>query len=177
MPKTPFFAFWQITWVFGIGTHIPCESSRPGDSESVVLFGRATFLTGVIAAQSRNMSAKLKASRKLGGVKKKVTATTFGFRLWNWITPSEIYISRAWLNFRSEIQKLWLWLFFLTPPNFGDAFNFAGMFRLWEAITPVRKVARSKSTTFSESSGGELSHWSYPGKKFLPHENVEEKGF
>ena len=57
----------------------PCESSRPDDSENVVLFERATFLTGVIAAQSRNMSAKLKASRKLGGVKKKVTATIFGF--------------------------------------------------------------------------------------------------
>ena len=37
----------------------------------MVLFGRATFLTGVIAAQSRNMPAKLKASPKLGGVKKK----------------------------------------------------------------------------------------------------------
>ena len=58
----------------------PCESSRPGDSENVVLFGHATFLTGVIAAQSsRNMSAKLKGSPKLGGVKKKVTATIFGF--------------------------------------------------------------------------------------------------
>ena len=31
----------------------PCESSRPGDSENVVLFGRATFLMGVIAAQSQ----------------------------------------------------------------------------------------------------------------------------
>ena len=33
---------------------------------------------GVIGAQSRNMPAKLKASRKLGGVKKKVPATIFG---------------------------------------------------------------------------------------------------
>ena len=49
----------------------PCESSRPGDSENVVLFGRATFLTGVIAAQSRNMPAKLKASPQIGGVQKK----------------------------------------------------------------------------------------------------------
>ena len=31
----------------------PCESLRPGDSEYVVLFGRATFLTGAIAAQSQ----------------------------------------------------------------------------------------------------------------------------
>ena len=59
---------------------------------------------------------------------KKVTATIFGFQPWNWITPSKIHIFRAWFNFRVEIQKLWPWLF-LTPPNFGDAFNFAGMFQ------------------------------------------------
>ena len=58
----------------------PCESSRPDDSENVVLFVRATFLRGVIAAQSRNMPAKLKVSPQIGGVKKKVTATIFGFR-------------------------------------------------------------------------------------------------
>ena len=58
----------------------------------------------------------------------------------------------------------------------GDAFNFAGMFRLWAAITPVRKVARSKSTTYSESSGRELSHGPIR-EKILPHENAEEKGF
>ena len=56
------------------------EFSHPDDSENVVLFGRATFPTGIIAAQSRNMPAKLKALRKLGGVKKKDTATIFGFR-------------------------------------------------------------------------------------------------
>ena len=52
----------------GIG---PCESWHPEDSEIVVLFGRASFLTGVIAAQSRIMSAKVKASPKLGDVKKR----------------------------------------------------------------------------------------------------------
>ena len=32
---------------------VPSESLRPKDSENVVIFGRATFLTGVIAAQSQ----------------------------------------------------------------------------------------------------------------------------
>ena len=61
----------------------PCESSRPDDSENVVLFERANFLTGVIAAQCQNMPAKLKASRKLGGVKKKNCweCGVFGFRI------------------------------------------------------------------------------------------------
>ena len=74
MQKTAFFAKTLLLNIFvrqnfsWIG---PCESSRPGDSENVVLFERATFLTGVIAAQSRNMSAKLKASPQIGGVKKK----------------------------------------------------------------------------------------------------------
>ena len=40
----------------------------PDDSENVVLFERATFLTGVVAAQSWTMPAKLKASPKVGGV-------------------------------------------------------------------------------------------------------------
>ena len=44
----------------------------------MILFERATFLRGVIAAQSRNMPAKLKASPQIGGVQKKVTATIFG---------------------------------------------------------------------------------------------------
>ena len=37
----------------------PCESWDPEDSENVVLFGRASFLTGVIAGQSQIMSAKV----------------------------------------------------------------------------------------------------------------------
>ena len=57
----------------------PCESSRPKDSENVVLFGRASFLTGVIAGQSQIMSAKVEVSPKLGGVKKKRHGHNFDF--------------------------------------------------------------------------------------------------
>ncbi len=45
---------------------------HPEDSEIVVLFGRASFLRGVIAAQSQIMSAKVEASPKLVSVKKKI---------------------------------------------------------------------------------------------------------
>ena len=44
---------------------------------------------------------------------------------------------------------------------------------LWAAITPVKKLARPKSTTFSETSGPELSH----GPILFPSKNIEEKGF
>ena len=57
----------------------PCESSRPEVSENVVLFGRASFLTGVIAGQSQIMSAKVEVSPKLGGVTKKRHGHNFDF--------------------------------------------------------------------------------------------------
>ena len=47
----------------------PCESSRPDDFRNVVLFGRATFLTGVIAAQSQQTLKFLLFSPKKSGVK------------------------------------------------------------------------------------------------------------
>ena len=53
----------------------PCESSRPGDSENVVLFGRATFLTGVIAAQSQQTLKFCLRPRKYAVLQKKDTAT------------------------------------------------------------------------------------------------------
>ena len=59
----------------------PCESSRPDDSENVVLFERATFLTGVIAAQSQQRAEKVGALSKIGNVKKKDTATILIFEL------------------------------------------------------------------------------------------------
>ena len=57
----------------------PCENSCPDDSENVVLFGRATFLTGVIAAQSQQRAEKVGASAKIGDVKKKTRQQFFDF--------------------------------------------------------------------------------------------------
>ena len=66
--KTPLLNIFVWENFSGIG---PWESSDPEDSENVVLFGRAGFLTGVIAGQSQIMSTKVEVSPKLGGVKKK----------------------------------------------------------------------------------------------------------
>ena len=42
----------------------------------MVLFGRASFLTGVIAAQSQQRAEKVGASSKIGNVKKKKDTAT-----------------------------------------------------------------------------------------------------
>ena len=81
----------------------------------MVLFERTTFLTGVIAAQSRNMPAKLKASPQIGGFKKKVTVTIFGFRSCK---------SNHWCKmgfYTSDLICMSVAVsFFLTPLIFGD---------------------------------------------------------
>ena len=44
----------------------------------MVLFGRASFLTGVIAAQSQQRAEKVGASPKIGNVTKKLDQGTLG---------------------------------------------------------------------------------------------------
>ena len=61
----------KIFKYYTLSRGVPCESLRPKDSENVVLFGRASFLTGVIAAQSQQSVAKVGASSKIGNVTKK----------------------------------------------------------------------------------------------------------
>ena len=106
-----------------------CIRDSPDDSENVVLFERATFLTRVIAAQSRTMPAKLKASPKLGGVKKKSRPQFLEFLGILASDPRKLYFlgsdARIFENSKNCGRD-----FFLTPPIFGDAFNFAGMLRL-----------------------------------------------
>ena len=48
----------------------PCESSRPEDSENVVVFGRRVepFYAGVIAAQSQQRAEKVGVSSGLGSI-------------------------------------------------------------------------------------------------------------
>ena len=67
-------------------------------------------------------------------------------------------ISYPTYSFQPRKIKIVAVSFFLTPPNFRDTSTFADMIWLWPAITPVKKIARPKSTTFSESSGSQLSH-------------------
>ena len=90
--------------------------------------------------------------------KKKDTATILSFQRRRWIRPEKSGFTKRWFNGVSENSKLWPWLFFLTSLIFRDKHTFAALCWLWAAITPVKKIVRPKSTTFSETSGRELSH-------------------
>ena len=75
----------KIFTYYTLSRGVPCESLRPKDSENVVLFVSSRFKSGVIGSWSQ-----VKIQKKNWwkcGVKKKVTATIFGFRIWNLITP------------------------------------------------------------------------------------------
>ena len=48
--------------------------------------------------------------------------------------------------------------FFFDTSYFRGRSSFFGVIHLWRPITPVQNLTRPKSTTFSESSGRELSH-------------------
>ena len=101
---------------------------------------------------------------------KKDTATILIFRACHGISVGPNMWGPRWFSGDSEKSKLWPCLFFLTPPNFGDTSTFADMIWLWPAITPVKKLARPKSTTFSESSGSQLSHG--PILEKFPHQKI-----
>ena len=47
---------------------------------------------------------------------------------------------------------------FFNASYFRGRSSFFGLIHLWRPITPVQNLTRPKSTTFSESSGRELSH-------------------
>ena len=69
----------DIFWWENFSTIGPCQSSLPEVSENVVLLGRTIFLTGVIAAQSQHMAAKVCLSRKISDVTKKSHGHNFEF--------------------------------------------------------------------------------------------------
>ena len=75
----------KIFKYYTLSRGVPCESLRPKDSENVVLFVSSRFKSGVIGSWSQ-----VKIQKKNDGnavFKKKVTATIFGFLIWNLITP------------------------------------------------------------------------------------------
>ena len=67
-------------------------------------------------------------------------------------------VGRTCYSFQNSL--LWPWLFFVTPLIFGNGSKISAVCQLWTAITPVQKLVGPKTSTFSESSGCELSHGS-----------------
>ena len=74
----------------------------------------------------------------------------------NWISVETTMLVPRWFNFGAQNSKLWPCLFFWTSPLlkfFSSIFT-----QLWRPITMVWNLQNSKTTTFSELSGRQLSH-------------------
>ena len=103
-------------------------------------------------------------SPKIRGVTKKRHGHNFDFSGLKRISNVTHRVDHSWYSFQTRKIKIDRVLFFFTPPYFwGQTRNFKVCW-LWAAITPVKKLARPKSTTFSETSGRELSHGPIPEK-------------
>ena len=87
----------------------------------MVLFGRRSFLTGVIAAQSQQRAAKVCASPKIGNVTKKRHGHNFDFFGLKRIARLLNYVEQPCYSFRTKKIKIVAVSFFLT-------FFFGGIF-------------------------------------------------
>ena len=77
----------------------------------MVLFGRASFLTGVIAAQSQQRAEKVGASSKIGNVKKR-HGHNFLISDLKLNHALNICVSEGVIKFQVRHPKLWPCLFF-----------------------------------------------------------------
>ncbi len=116
----------------GIG---PWESSRPEDSKKVVLFGRASFSTGVIAAQSQHRAAKVCLSRKISDVTKKRHGHNFGFSGLKRIAGLVHHMSYLGYSFHARKIKIVTVSFFCNTSS--DQIFFLNFTWLWRPITAL----------------------------------------
>ena len=89
----------------------------------MVLFGRRSFLTGVIAAQSQQRAEKVGASSKIGNVKKKRHGHNFDFFGLKRIARLLNYVEQPCYSFRTKKIKI------VAVSFFCDIF-FGGIFFL-----------------------------------------------
>ena len=72
----------------------------------MVLFGRASFLTGVIAAQSQHRAEKVGASSKISNVKKKRHGHNFDFSALKRIARLLDIVENPCYSFRGRNPKI-----------------------------------------------------------------------
>ena len=125
----------DIFWWENFSRIGPCESWDPEDSENVVLFGRASFLTGVIAGQSQIMSAKVEVSPKLSGVQKKRHGHNFdfsGLKRMGWVTNR---VDQTCYSFHVWKIKIVAVSFFWTPH-----FAFKKNWKITRLLQPISSL-------------------------------------
>ena len=93
----------------------------------MVLFERATFLTGVIAAQSQQRAEKVSVSPQIGNVTKKRHGHNFWISDLKFNHALDICVSEGVIQFQVRIPKIVAVSFFLTPPICGDTPTFSAL--------------------------------------------------
>ena len=157
----PFFTFGQFTRVFGIGTQIRGTTMRK--LRSWAFRKCRTFWVwespkGSYCCSKSTDFEILGPLAKLRGVTKKSHGHNFDFLGLKRIAKVTHMVDQTCYSFQTRKLKIVAVSFFLTSLIFRDKHTFAALCWLWAAITPVKKIVRPKSTTFSETSGRELSH-------------------
>ena len=134
-------------------------------------FGVYDFLKGsYLLSKSSKFSLFFRLKRKC---QKKITRaqkkSIFNFLLRE---SSKLYLETSLRRIlrRKKIARM---TFFLTSLIFRDKHTFAALCWLWAAITPVKKIVRPKSTTFSETSGREL--WHGPILEKFSHQKISRR--
>ena len=118
-------------------------------------FGVYDFLKGSYWLSKSSQISRKKMGRRR--CQKKKNCHNFDFSGLKRIAKVAHRVDYTCYSFQTRKLKIVAVLFFDTSYFWGRTENFKVCW-LWVAITPVKKLARPKSTTFSETSGPELSH-------------------
>ena len=151
----------------------PCERARPEVSENVVVFEFWRFWTRVIGCQSL-----VKIEEKIlwrGGVTKKRHGHNIDFWAPKRIARPSHMVGTICYSFRSSKLKIVAVLFFFNASYFRGRTSFFGLVHLWRPITPVQNLTRLISSTFSETSGREVSHGPSPDIFFFEQISGNER--
>ena len=167
--KTHFSQCFPLVWP---KQGIPWESWRPEDSENVVVFEFWRFLTWVIGCQSQ-VKIEEKILRR-GGVKKKRHGHNIQF--WALIRNQRgpNMVGSTLIPWQSSKLKIVAVSFFFDASYFRWRTSFFGLVHLWRPITPVQNLTCPISSTFSETSGREVSHGPSPDIFFF--EQISRNG-
>ena len=124
----------DIFWWENFSRIGPCESSLPEVSENVVLLGRASFLTGVIAAQSQQ-TLKFRVRPQKKEVLKKKNCHNFEFSGLKRIAGVVHPMSYLGYSFQARKIKIVAVSFFCYASS--DPIFFWNLTWLWQPITPL----------------------------------------
>ena len=113
---------------------------------------------------------------KIRGVAKKRHGHNFDFSGLKRIAKVTHRVDYTCYSFQTRKLKIVAVLFFCNTSYFWWRTENFKVCWLWAAITPVEKLARPQSTSFSESSGRELSHGPIP-EKFSLTKMSRRRGF